>query len=80
MYIESYVLPQIVTALDKHEAAQRAQRPATKSHGFTLRVSARTPHEAFHRAQFDVEVEQAKDPEKKESTWRKFTGIKKEEL
>eukprot|EP00026_Physarum_polycephalum_P008802 Phypoly_transcript_08903.p2 GENE.Phypoly_transcript_08903~~Phypoly_transcript_08903.p2 ORF type:complete len:184 (+),score=48.38 Phypoly_transcript_08903:873-1424(+) len=82
-YIESYVLPQIVTALDSYEAAQRTQQRASnapKSHGVNLYVSARTPNEAFHRAQFDVKIEQAKEPEKKESAWRKWTGIKKEEL
>jgi hypothetical protein len=81
MYIESYVLPQIVTALDSNERAQRtASTTPGKSHGVNLRVSARTPNDAFHRAQFDVVVEPSKEPEKKESTWRKFTGIKKDEL
>jgi len=83
-YMESYVLHQIVTALDIYETAQNAQHTeehtTRKSHGVAMRVTARKPLEAFHRAQFDVEIEPSKEPEKKESSWRKFTGFKKDEL
>jgi ATP-dependent Clp protease ATP-binding subunit ClpA len=79
-YLESYVLPQIVVALDRYESAQRAQRTPPSKNSVALRVSARTPMVEFHRAQFDVAVEQAKLQEKRESAWRRFIGITQEEL
>lgn len=87
-YVESYVLPQVVAALDNYERQNKdkvpnqdkdkAQDKGTQR-GIVLQVSA-PKGSVYHKAKFTVTVDEVTWTEKKQSWWSKWSGKPKTEL
>lgn len=85
-YVESYVLPQIVSALDQfertHARAQETQNLEKGTHrGVAIHVAAPSASQVHHKVKFDIQVEEViwKDP-KRSYWWSKQKAEEKTEL